>query len=236
MKPFARAFFTAAFTTISAVAQQDTNPPPAESQSPGLQVEDQTEEDRIQFLLDLGTAYFSQNDTASAITAYERIFEIDPMNKQARYMSSYAYIAAKQYAKAEQMLTRLIEEYPEDFELKNNLAWLYATAEDPAFRDGQKAIELAQEAMIIAPNVHNVWSTLAEAYYSAGQYEKANRAIKHMVAVAQRYGSNMTKEMAENYNDQIRKYQRALNTEKALQGDEEEGLSTLSVSVDEDAQ
>ena len=148
---------------------------------------------------------------------------------------STVYINTKQYAKAEQLLEALIDEYPENFQLKNNLAWLYATAEDSAFRDAQKAIELAQEAMILAPNVHNVWSTLAEAYYSAGQYEKANRAIIHMISLVRRYGSDMPQPMIDSYKAQMRKYKRALDTEKVLQPDEEDGSLEL-LSVDDDAQ
>ena len=235
MNPFIRAFMVAAFTTISARAQQDTNPPPADFQSQEVPTEKQPEEDRIQFLLEVGSVYFSEEDPTSAITAFERILEIDPLNRQARYMSSYAYIATKQYAKAEQGLTSLIEEFPDDFALKNNLAWLYATAEEPAFRNGKKAVELAQEAMIIAPNDYNVWSTLAEAYYSTGQYEKADRAITHMTFLAVRYGSNISQETVESYKQQMRKYKRSLSTEKVLKADEEETSST-SPSVDEDAQ
>ena len=236
MKPVTKAFFIAAVTASAAIAQQDTNPPPAESQSPELQAEKQPEADRIQFLLDVAAAYLAENDLLSAITAYERVLEIDPMNVESRGRCSTAYIAAKQYAKAEKVLTDLIEERPNDFQLKNNLAWLYATAEDPAFRDGQKAVELAQEAMVIAPNIHNVWSTLAEAYYATGEYEKANRAISHMVGLTYRYSSDLTEEMVRNYNNQVLKYKRALATENALQADEEEPSPSTPLSVDEDAQ
>jgi len=234
MKSGTISIFIALFTAFFAVAQQETNQPDAESQSLGLQIVDQPVEDRVQLLLDLGAVYFSENDPEAAITAYERALEIDPMNKQARVTVVLAYIVTKQYAKAEQMLNGLIEEYPEDADHKNNLAWMYATAEDPAFRKGQKAIELAQEAMVISPNDYHVWSTLAEAYYAAGQYEKAYRAITQMINLAKRYGSDITEETAKSYGEQVRKCKRALNTEKALQGDEEETTSTLS--VDEDAQ
>ena len=235
MKPATRIFFIAAFTTISAVAQQDTNQPSAELQSPETQIENLPEEERIQFLLDVATAYLGDNDLQSAINTYERILEIDPMNTKARYLVSTIYIGAKQYAKAEQMLISLIEEYPEDFQLKNNLAWQYATAEDPAYRDGQKAVELAQEAMVLAPKDHHVWSTLGEAYYANGEYEKAYRAINQMFALGQMYGRDINEEMAENYNKQIHKCRRALATEKAFQDDEEETPST-TLSVDENTQ
>lgn len=236
MKPLLTAFFIVAFSAISAVAQQATNPPPAEMQIQEFHAEDQTEEERVQFLLDLGSAYLAENDPASAITAYERILEIDPMHAETRFLSSTVYIAAKQYAKAERMLKSLMEEYPDDFQTKNNLAWLYATAEDPAFRDGEKAIELAQEAMIIAPNIHNVWSTLAEAYYCTGQYGKAYRAMNHMSSLVKTYNVNISQETAGSYFQQIRKYERSLETEKALKGDEEEESPTTAPSVDEDAQ
>lgn len=219
----------------AAIAQQETNAPLTESQSSSLTVTGRTDEERIKFLLEVASVYTKEKDYASAINAYQRILEIDPMNKEARYISGHVYINAKQYAEAEQMMQTLIEEYPEDFQLKNNLAWMYATAEDPAFRDGQKAVELAQEAMIIAPNDHHVWSTLAEAYYATGQYEKASRAIKNMAKLASRYGQNITQEMVESYNEQIRKCERAWDAEKVLKGDEDLS-STNSVSVDENSQ
>lgn len=236
MKPLIRVFFVAAFSAITAAAQQETNPPAAEAQSPELQTEALPDEERIQFLLDVGSAYLAENDPASAITAYERILEIAPMHAEARFLSSTVYIAAKQYEKAESMLKSLMEEYPDDFQSKNNLAWLYATAEDPAFRDGQKAIELAQEAMILAPTIHNVWSTLAEAYYSTGQYGKAYRAMTHMSSLSNTRQLNISQEMAAGYMEQMRKYQRSLETEKALKPDEEEESPTTIPSVDEDAQ
>jgi predicted Zn-dependent protease len=235
MNPVTRIFFITAITATSAAAQQDTNPPPAELQSPQIQVEELSEEERIEFLLDVAQAYLGDNDIESAIATYERIIEIDPVNMKARYLVSTLYIGTKQYAKAEQVLISLIDEYPEDFQLKNNLAWQYATAEDPAYRDGEKAIELAQEAMILAPNDHHVWSTLAEAYYATGDYEKANRAITHMLALGQRYGTDITQEMAESYNKQIHKCRRALATQRAFEEDEEE-VPSITTSVDENPQ
>ena len=203
-----------------AVAQVDTNAPVTKTGSSGLQIETRTDEERIKFLLDVGNVYFKEQDLDSAISAYERVLEIDPMNKEARYIVSHVYIQAKQYAKAEKMLMELIDEYPEDFQLKNNLAWMYATAEDPAFRHGDKAIELSQEAMALAPNDHHVWSTLSEAYYVTGHYEKAYRAINQMAKLASRYGKDITQDMVDDYNEQIRKCKRAIDTEKALKGED----------------
>ena len=66
---------------------------------------------------------------------------------------------------------------------------------------------------------------LAEAYYVTGQYEKAYRAITHMASLAARYGQGITKEMVEEYNEQIRRCKRAWDSEKALNGEEDTELS-----------
>ena len=78
-------------------------------------------------------------------------------------------------------MTALVEDYPEDYQTLNNLAWVYATSKDSAHRDAEKAIDLAQQALVLAPYDHHVWSTLSEAYYVAGEYEKANRSILHLL-------------------------------------------------------
>ncbi|MDF7807135.1 tetratricopeptide repeat protein [Pontiellaceae bacterium B12219] len=192
------------------------------AETSGLQINSRTDKERIQFLSNVAQVYFSEEDYVSAMNAYERILEIDPENPEALYIIAHVYINAKQYAKAETLLKKLIEENPDDFKLKNNLAWLYATAEDPRFRDGEKAVRYAQEAMVIEPTDHHIWSTLSEAHYINGEYEKAYRAIKNMALLASQYGTGITKESVENYNEQIRKCKRAWDTQKMLEGEEEE--------------
>jgi tetratricopeptide (TPR) repeat protein len=180
----------------------------------------ETAEERINFLLQVGSAYFSEKDFESAVSAYERVLEIDPNHQEALFILGHISISAKQYEKAEALIKKQIKNDPDNFKLFNNLAWLYATAEDPAFRDGKKAIKYAQEAMALAmalaPNDHHVWSTLSEAYYVSGEYEKAYEAIVHMANVASRHGSGLTKEAVDSYNEQIRKCKRAWDTEKVI--------------------
>lgn len=188
----------------------------------GLQINNRTDEERIQFLTEIAQVYFKEENYESAVNAYERILEIEPQHKQAQYIVAHVYINAKQYTKAEALLLKLTADDPEDFKLKNNLAWLYATAEDPKIRNGTKAVKIAQEAMALAPNDHHVWSTLSEAHYINGEYEKAYRAIKQMAALAARYGQGLTKEQVESYNEQIRKCKRAWDTQKMLEGEDEE--------------
>lgn len=190
--------------------------------SSGLQLNNRTDEERIQFLLDVAAVYFEEEEMESAVNAYERILEINPDHQEANYIVAHVYINAKMYRKAEVLLLKLIEENPDDFKLMNNLAWLYATAEDPKYRSGKNSLKYAQEAMILAPNDHHVWSTLSEAHYVNGDYEKAYRSITHMASLAARYGQGVTKEQVESYNEQIRKCKRAWDTDKMLKGEDDE--------------
>ena len=209
------------FTLVTAGLLSGTAVAQTTNSGSSLNLDNRTDQQRIEFLHRVAQAYFAEKDYVSAVSAYERVLQIDPRHKETRYIIGHVYISAKQYKKAEKLLRSLVEENPEDFQLLNNLAWLYATAEDPAIRDGKKAVKIAQEAMAIEPNDHHVWSTLAEAYYVTGDYEKAFRAITHMARVAQRYGKNVTKEQVDEYNAQIRKCKRALDAQKMLEGDED---------------
>ena len=177
---------------------------------------ERSQEDRLQFLMDVAQSYMNEDDTESAVGAYERILAIDPDHLQARYVVGHLYITTKQYNRADTIFLALLEQYPEDFKIFNNLAWLYATAEDPSIRDGKKAIKFAQEAMLLAPNDYHVWSTLSEAYYVSGEYEKAHRAILHMASLAVRHGTDITEQSVKDYNEQILKCKRAMDTCKSM--------------------
>jgi tetratricopeptide (TPR) repeat protein len=56
----------------------------------------------------------------------------------------------------------------EDWEIKNNLAWLLATTRVHALRDPESAVQLAREALAQAPDNPQVKETLAAAQRAAG--------------------------------------------------------------------
>jgi tetratricopeptide (TPR) repeat protein len=216
MRVFYKLFITSVLLASSSFAQTEGSTSNAPVSSLRLS-EERTQQKRIGFLLEVGQAYTGEGDLSSAVDAYERILKIDPKHSQARYLVSHLYIQTKQYRKAIALILELIKERPEDYTLLNNLAWIYATAEDPAIRNGGKAIEYAHEAMVRAPNDHHIWSTLSEAYYTSGDYEKAHRAITHMARLATRYGKDINEESIKEYNEQIRKCKRAMETSEAME-------------------
>lgn len=216
MKNITRPPFFCLFLLLSVSFAQEENPSKKDPSSSLKILHDRSQKERIEFLLEVANAYVIEQDLSSAIAAYERILETDPMHGQARYVLAHIYISAKEYQNAEDLLLVLTSEHPDDFKLFNNLAWLYATAEDPSIRNGKAAIKYAQEAMLLAPNDYHVWSTLSEAHYVSGDYEKAYRAVNHMAALVARYANDMTEESIKSYNEQIYKCKRAMDADEIM--------------------
>jgi serine/threonine protein kinase/tetratricopeptide (TPR) repeat protein len=67
---------------------------------------------------------------------------------------------------------------PRDAELMHDVAWLLATHPDVQLRDPQKAIELAEQAVKLAPQKTKYWRTLAAARYRAGDWKAALAALE----------------------------------------------------------
>lgn len=125
-----------------------------------------------------GFDFLQQGKLDEAVEAFSVLLDQYPDAKEARFGLGTVYIRQDKYREALDILVPMMEENPEDVSLYNNVAWLYATAKDPTVRDGKKAIAMAQAALLRRPGDYHVWSTLSEAYYVNGQYDKAMRAAE----------------------------------------------------------
>ena len=59
----------------------------------------------------------------------------------------------------------------------NELSWRLATSPDPKTRDSRRAVELAKEAVHLAPKQGTFWNTLGVAQYRAGDSKSAAEAL-----------------------------------------------------------
>jgi Zn-dependent protease with chaperone function len=89
---------------------------------------------------------------------------------------------------------------PENPHVLNNLAWLYATAEDPRFRNPARALDLAKAAAGLLEEPH-ILDTLAECYYVNGQYAKALETARRALRLA--------RENRTYYQEQVEKFGKA---------------------------
>lgn len=90
--------------------------------------------------------------------------------------------ARKQYRRAEHMYRHIIQNNPDNATALNNLAWLYATADDLSLRDNKKALALAQKAASLTREPH-ILDTLAEAYFINGNTDEALKAIEEAIVL-----------------------------------------------------
>jgi tetratricopeptide (TPR) repeat protein len=94
------------------------------------------------------------------------------------------YDKQKLYADAIKNYQEALRLAPGFAEAHNNLAWLYATCEDPKFRDPKAALDHAQLAVKLTQwKEGNFIDTLAEAHFVNGDYQQAVDIQKKALAL-----------------------------------------------------
>jgi len=171
---------------------------------------------KIEMLRKIASVYYQTKDYDYALKTYDKILKESPSDQEAQYMIGVIYITSKKYKEAIDHLEKQIDRYPNNYHGFNNLAWLYATADDKKFRDAEKSLDLSLKALALAPFDKHIWSTLAEAYFISGNFSKAKRAMQQVVDLATQEKGNLTQDMVKTYNSQIEKFDRALKTQELM--------------------
>ncbi len=123
-----------------------------------------------------GFAQLGERNLDEAAHAFERVLLADRMNRSARFGLSTVFVEKGYARQAVGLWEKMLVDFPEDHAVLNNYAWLLATTMEADIRDPARALDLARNAMVLAPEDHHVWSTLAEAYFAGGEFEPAKRA------------------------------------------------------------
>ncbi|MCX6998476.1 MAG: tetratricopeptide repeat protein [Kiritimatiellaeota bacterium] len=166
-------------------------------------------------LINLGYKALQTAQSSTAISFFEKVLKQEPQNKRARAGLATVMIQTDKHQAAIALLEPMIKEFPDDYTLKNNLAWVLATTRDPALRNGPRAIQLAQDALLSAPGDGHVWSTLAEAYAISGHYKKALRSAEQALQLGR--ASNMEAQLVEDYRQQVERCRKAAETTAILE-------------------
>ena len=184
------------------------------------EVADTTEVQRsnIDFLMSIGVEYADEGEYEEAEKAYLRAFEVDAENEDLLFRLGTLYVRMNQYEDAVEIYQELAERFPESPRVHNNLAWCYATGS--GVKNVKLALRHAREAIIFSPGAPALWNTLAEAYYLAGDYEKALRSAEHALELLQLM--NPEDEKLPSFEMQISKIQRAQKALNILEGRDED--------------
>lgn len=137
----------------------------------------------------------------------EGMLRDDPDNIDALLLLGTIHIYLNDYQKAVELFDRIMVTFPENVMLLNNYSWLLSTATDPAYRNPAKALELAQKAILYEPGNFRVWSTLAEAHYVNGNFNRALDILRK--GIEQAILNKAPMPVIESYRDQLRRLQDA---------------------------
>jgi tetratricopeptide (TPR) repeat protein len=139
--------------------------------------------------LEYGNALEHEKKNTEALPEFEAIVSATPPVAPGMQALAYAGLGStltelKRWPEADQALQKGLALAPESSIVLNDLAWLYATAEAPV-RNADKAVELASKAATITRNRQpTILDTLAEAYFAAGNREKAVETEKRAILLA----------------------------------------------------
>jgi tetratricopeptide (TPR) repeat protein len=103
---------------------------------------------------------------------------VNETDRAASYFDLARFLmGAGQAKEAEDLYRKGLQVQPTNALAHNNLAWMLAAAPDSKARAPARALEPAQKAVALAPQVATFWRTLGVAYYRAGDWQAAIAAL-----------------------------------------------------------
>jgi Zn-dependent protease with chaperone function len=131
----------------------------------------------------------------------QAFIEKEPDNVELYNLLGDAALLNKNYQKAINAFTYSLKLAPDDANILNNLAWLYATCDQKELRNPKKSLILAKKAAELESK-HYILDTLAEAYYVNGYYEQAIRLAEKVLT--------MDLKNPDHYQKQLKKFKQAM--------------------------
>ncbi|MGA2176270.1 MAG: tetratricopeptide repeat protein [Verrucomicrobiota bacterium] len=157
------------------------------------------------FGFSLGEALLDRGQAGEAQGCFEKALEARPDFAEAQYKLANTLVQLGRPAEAVAHYWRALRLRPVFAPAASHLAWLLATAPDPALRDGPKAVELAREAN---EDTHGksplILGALAAACAEAGRFPEAIAAAQQARGLAL---AQTNRALADDLEAQLRQYQ-----------------------------
>ena len=133
----------------------------------------------------LGQVFLEAGQTDDALTEFRRALELRPELATAHHHLGLILLQKEQNLEGVAHLQKAVELRPESPRNCNSLAWVLATHPKPSYRDGARAVQLAQRAeQLSGGNTPEVLRTLAAAYAEAGKFSEAVAVARRALSVA----------------------------------------------------
>ena len=142
----------------------------------------------VSTLVTSGKSFLVAGRSTEALALFEKAHALQPSNPEAAFYLSAVYVELKRFDDALPILETLVVRVPDNPMVRNNLAWTLLRAGGGASTNVARAVKLARSALLDAPADPSVWNTLGEAYYAAGDYDKALQAAQSGLRVSVQAG------------------------------------------------
>ena len=140
-------------------------------------------------LINLGYLRMRRQNWREALTYFQQAADLEPYNVPARQNLASALLRMGKADEAVSALREALRLNPHSGDVRIQLAWILATCEDGAVRDGKEALRLAQEARKQTGERHcRVLNVLAAAYAETGRYDDACQAASQCLELAKAQG------------------------------------------------
>ena len=137
--------------------------------------------------LNLGDLLFQQGRIDDAMAQWEKALGTQPHDAAFHALLGNAFLRAGSQKVAIAEYERAAQLSAQDPLGRNNLAWLLATSPDASIRDGNRAIDLAKEAVRLSRGKDpNYLRTLAAAFAEAGHFGEAKETARQALQAAER--------------------------------------------------
>jgi cytochrome c-type biogenesis protein CcmH/NrfG len=111
----------------------------------------------------------------------QRRIDAEPNNMQMHFLLANISFEKKDYGLAVKEYQAALRLAPDNAEIMNNLAWLYATVQDAQWKNPPEALKLSRMAAELDPKPH-ILDTLAESYFQNGDFRSALVVINMAIA------------------------------------------------------
>jgi tetratricopeptide (TPR) repeat protein len=141
--------------------------------------------------LNLGNLLFQRGRIGDAMAQWQTALGTQPQDASFHALLGDAFLRAGSQKVAIAEYERAVRISAQDPMGRNNLAWLLATSSDASIRDGNRATELAKEAVRLSRGKDpNYLRTLAAAFAEAGHFDEAKETARQALQAAELRGNS----------------------------------------------
>jgi Tfp pilus assembly protein PilF len=139
----------------------------------------------------LAKALLQKGQVTDALIHYRKLMELQPDNIEIHNIVGTVLVQQGRITEGVEEWEKVLLIQPDNGNALNNLAWVFATSPDDSLRDGNRAVQLAEQAMRISGGrMPMIWRTLAAAYAENGRFVEAIQTAQRGIELAHNQGNS----------------------------------------------